>query len=410
MLNRGNVYAALAALSLAGYPFIAATSAVLGVGSTVPSFAMRSLIIVVSLILIFSGKYKSSAVNWVYFALFSFWFLYGLRIYYDTASDHIELSKPTFEYWIWAFGACFIPSFGLLTLQSKKYLDESINYSFFLLFFASIFSAIAGGTTVDNLSETYDSGRFRLDSLNPISLGHLGVSLMLIASWRYMKNGRIFFFGGRNLLFISSIFLGFYLMLASASRGPLVAFLIIGVVYIFSTKGVKSLVSITIFSALIFLFYQVASMMGEVGGFNTIGRVMDALSGDDLNVSIRGVAFYGAWHQFLESPFFGASLEENITKMNPHNIVIEAFMSTGFLGGSLLMIILIFALFAAIKFLNKKESFGWVVLIFLQYLIASQFSGAIYNTATFWSFLAIVIALCALKSRVKNKNISIAYA
>lgn len=37
-------------------------------------------------------------------------------------------------------------------------------------------------------------------------------------------------------------------------------------------------------------------------------------------------------------------------------------------------------------------------------------SGAIYNTATFWSFLAIVIALCALKSRVKNKNISIAYA
>lgn len=85
-------------------------------------------------------------------------------------------------------------------------------------------------------------------------------------------------------------------------------------------------------------------------------------------------------------------------------------MSTGFLGGSLLMIILIFALFAAIKFLNKKESFGWVVLIFLQYLIASQFSGAIYNTATFWSFLAIVIALCALKSRVKNKNISIAYA
>lgn len=46
MLNRGNVYAALAALSLAGYPFIAATSAVLGVGSTVPSIAMRSLIIV----------------------------------------------------------------------------------------------------------------------------------------------------------------------------------------------------------------------------------------------------------------------------------------------------------------------------------------------------------------------------
>ena len=72
MLNRGNVYAALAALSLAGYPFIAATSAVLGVGSTVPSIAMRSLIIVLSLILIFSGKYKSSAVNWVYFALFSF--------------------------------------------------------------------------------------------------------------------------------------------------------------------------------------------------------------------------------------------------------------------------------------------------------------------------------------------------
>lgn len=77
-------------------------------------------------------------MNWVYFALFSFWFLYGLRIYYDTASDHIELSKPTFEYWIWAFGACFIPSFGLLTLQSK-YLDESINYSFSFYFCVNFF-------------------------------------------------------------------------------------------------------------------------------------------------------------------------------------------------------------------------------------------------------------------------------
>lgn len=57
---------------------------------------------------------------------------------------------------------------------------------------------------MDNLSETYDSGRFRLDSLNPISLGHLGVSLMLITSWRYMKAAGFFSLG--NLLFISSFF------------------------------------------------------------------------------------------------------------------------------------------------------------------------------------------------------------
>lgn len=60
-----------------------------------------------------------------------------------TASDHIELSKPTFEYWIWAFGACFIQALRVADIAVN--MIKSINYSFSFLFFASIFSAIAGG-------------------------------------------------------------------------------------------------------------------------------------------------------------------------------------------------------------------------------------------------------------------------
>lgn len=395
MLNKSTVYAVLVALTLAGYPFVAAVSSVIGIGSTLPSIVMRLLILFLGLTLVFWGKYRISNIHPMFFVYIIFWILYGFRIYYDTSFDSGSLSKPLFDYWIWAFGACLIPSLGLLKLKSTQLFEKSITYSFFLLFVASIFAVKAGSTLVVTVSETYDSGRFRLDSLNPISLGHLGVSLAIISAWSFTVDKN------KKIIFIAAFFLGIYLAFASASRGPLLTLFFIGLLAACVAQGVKFIIAIILFAVFLFSFYQIAISFGDVFGFDTIGRIMLLFEGDDVNVSSRQLAIHGAWNQFLSSPFTGSSLEEYVTRMNPHNIIIEAFMSTGFFGGLFLAILVTYSSYIAIKNLRQKRSFGWLSLIYFQYLISAQFSGALYNVPTFWGFLAILIALGALK---KKKN------
>ena len=395
-MKRSRIYTLLVALSLAGFPLIAGGTTFLGLSSTSYSIAMRAAIIGLSALLLVMAV-VGNTIKFVrgtfWLPILVFWFAYLLRIYVDTTSDPGSLSRTTSDYWIWAVGACLIPMLGLLTYCKADYLTSSYKLSLIMLALASVFVVLTGsGSFPQNSGLNVDIGRLNIQSLNPISVGHLGVSLLLLSIWPFMRHGRIFF-GYKQILFILTGFLGLYLLLASASRGPFVAFVLIIVFYLSAQNLKRSLKILILAAILVGAISQLGNYLENSGGYRFLSRSESTLSGEDKSVAIRQLSYMGAADQFIQSPLFGDSLEEKETRYYPHNVILESFMATGLIGGLPFIFVILFGTFISYTVIKTKSENGWVPLIFMQYLIAAQFSGALYTATTMWAFLGATIVL-----------------
>lgn len=378
------------ALSLAGYPFVAAVSNALGMASTNYSLAMRIFIIVLSGILLVKNGSLLLRAGWVGYAVVVFWVFYFLRIYADVSNPYLSLFRSASDYWMWSLGACLIPMLALSTVSRECSIAESMQLCFWLALSAAILAVVFGSATaVASSGLEYESGRLRLNSLNPISAGHLGLSLLIVSVWKAFAGAR----GLRELSALIGIAIGFYLLLASASRGPLVAFILVAFFYLSSLRSKKLLIVMPLFCVVALgTFFAIESLENQ-GQFTLLSRILAGASGADEAVSERVIAIRGGVKQFLEDPIFGSSLEERVTGLYPHNVFLEALMATGILGGALFLFFALFGVRASFSILRKRSDLGWVPLIYIQYLVGAQFSGAIYSSTIFWAFLGIVFGI-----------------
>jgi O-antigen ligase len=148
-----------------------------------------------------------------------------------------------------------------------------------------------------------------------------------------------------------------------------------------------------VISVLVILGYMLAVRFEETGQFRLVARIAATFIGTDMAVTARQQSFAGAWEQFARSPIVGDALEEETTRFYPHNVVLESFMATGIAGGLSFIALLSFALWAAYRLIKWHSEHAWVGVIFLQYLIGAQFSGAIYAATTMWTFIGATLAL-----------------
>lgn len=411
-MKLSHIYILLAALNLAGFPLVAGLTTYAGIGSTTYSIAMRSALLILSMLLIvaaFVGK-KIKVVGGIFWLpLLVFWFAYLLRLYLDTSSDTGGLSRAATDYWIWAVGACFVPMLGLLTYPKKDYFAKAYKAMLLILILASFFVATLGsGLYTPEVGRGYDTGRLRLEALNPISVGHLGLSLLLLSVWPFMNGGKVSL-GYKQLLNIAAGLLGLYLLIAAASRGPLVALIFVLFFYFLAQDARRNWKVLTVTAILLALANQVGARLEETGKYKAFSRTESALSGEDVAVSGRQVAYKGAANQFIQSPIFGDALEEKTTQKYPHNVVLESFMATGLIGGLPFLFLIIYGAFISYKAFKVKSDDGWISMIYIQYLVAAQFSGALYSVTTMWTFLAINIVLyskikCAIPRRVARRH------
>jgi hypothetical protein len=85
----------------------------------------------------------------------------------------------------------------------------------------------------------------------------------------------------------------------------------------------------------------------------------------------------------LELPRFGY----------PHNLLIEAVLSTGIIGGTLFLIMFIGCFIKSIKILINNNPWGWLGLLYIQYAVQSLASGSLYTSNVFWHLSFILICL-----------------
>ncbi|OOY32607.1 hypothetical protein BMI88_01585 [Thioclava sp. F36-6] len=186
---------------------------------------------------------------------------------------------------------------------------------------------------------------------------------------------------------------GAYLLILSNSRGPVVSLTLAFTLLLLAKIQHKRLLSVTSFfiiGALVAAYLNRSLLFDNTG---ILYRFEVITSGKDMSTAGRLISTSGAWHQFLENPFFGNSLQEEITKFYPHNVILESLMSTGITGGIAFVIMVALALHASWAILRTSAKDSWIALISLQYIFGAQFSGAIYQSNTMWLSMSLVCAL-----------------
>lgn len=377
---------------ISGYSLISFIPLLLSVENTSISVPFRALsllyILVIGYYYLTKRKIKINIFGYLYLL---FWLMYSIRIFNETLFNSETLGRSVSEYYLFAFFVTFIPSIVYYVKLNKEEILIAGKILWIICIIAAIgiiISYIIGATIENGASET---ARFSIDTLNPISMGHLGLTLLIMSVFVYSKLS-----GKLKFLALFTAILGFILMSVAASRSALIAAIIIfGIFYLilFFRRMKRNpliamiipLILITIIMLAPFIFKYIEDTYGftVLSGLEVIG------SDDDQSGNIRKLLFQSAWEQFTNSPVIGDGLEEKSMRFYPHNNIIEAFMATGLLGGSIILTLYFLSIINSLKLIISNSEYTWVGLILLQYIVFTQFSGALWQSGALFSLMAI---------------------
>lgn len=367
--------------NLFGFVFISSISSILNTNNTVLAIVVRSLFLLYSFFVIIFSLYTgiNRLKTWPLFLFFTFWSVYLIRfsVYFSLDKQHLihELSF----YLTWLLGVIFIPMLGIILIENKKKWEYIINLDIliYVMTFTMILLVLALYYQSEiNIVEGY---RMSLKSLNPISIGHFATSILLIAFW-YIKT--VGFKNKNAVIPMLVIPVAFYLLLGSGSRGPLVALMVISLLYIqFYLSDKRSFfLKLVLFFCIVFIIMNYEYIYLRLNS-----------SGVDETMTTRVDLYWDAINGFLANPLFGSSLEIYSKSYYPHNIFLEVAMTTGFLGLIPFMILSYIGIKKSVVMLKLKLSNSYLGLLYLQYFIGALFSGAIYTNQIFWILTALII-------------------
>jgi hypothetical protein len=393
-------------LNLSGYPLIAGLSQSLNVLNTPLSLTLRILIIVMSAIYILQSFFvsKVESNNILKYLLVIFWVGYVLRLFHATlvASDPLFF-EPAY-YWMWAIGGCMLPMFAVASMDTSL-LDwsQAFRWVYRTSLSAGALAFFLASQTVNSQTEgVVETGRAQLTALNPISLGHLGTTILLLSFWSLTHARRTISL--QKLVAVIGLAAGGYLLVISNSRGPIFAavFSLIFLVSAFRGRQKLFMVFALLIASTCFVF--VAKYLEEAYNFTTYSRLFGQEFFKEVNVVDRFDRFSSAFSDFIRSPVIGFGLEPSSGTAYPHNVFVEAFLNVGFLLGGVLVFSVAALLVKSISLYRSGSGAGWLSLLFVQYVSASMFSGALYAATYFWFVIGLMISVQIRRQNSANRG------
>ncbi len=384
--------------SLAGFPFVAAIADFFSLPSTLLSIALRATIFilcVIALIHVKKPKRQQTGETLIRLAML-FWIIYLIRLSYYTTAFPSNLRLTPALYWVWALGVCLIPMLSISSASGKQIdFDRSFRMLFVVGFIAILMAYFSASTEVYRDGRLLDIGRIQLDSLNPISLGRLGAVMTALSIWLILKKRYFEFPNLARGAAVVAVAIGVYLMINSGSRGPVLALLSSLMLLTFASSIRRGVAMALIFMLLASAIYISAERFSILNMDALLGRFAAMQQMSDMAAQERLTSFGGAVAAFRDSPILGFGLEEPRTGFYPHNLVLEAFMSTGLIGGVIFLWICASGVLVSIRLFKSNNPDGWVGLLFIIYLVQGMFSGALYQSGEFWCSVAILTVAAA---------------
>ena len=390
------------------YPIGASISQIFNLNSTFLSVLIRASILFSSILIILFFRNQNFKFGTLLIISISFWALYLIRLISYLTIDIVPLlwvNEP-YNYLIWSIGVCFLPLCALaksLHFTNSRLLFKTLSLLSFFAFF--LIYPNLGSIVVGISGNVYDTGRLQSELLNPVTIGNLGNTLILPAYWGLLNFNLIFANHKKTIfrfiLFINIIF-GLILLLGSFSRGPILGCIVaIFVLEILHTKissysFLRKIIGFTTIFTIIFYRFSEFFRFDQL-----LDKFQSAVLLNDASSAGRSVFYKEAWDAIIFNPFLGTGLLTPESNVRVHNIVLESFLSGGILLGILMILIMIYALRNSILLIKNRNSFAWIGILFVPYLIQALLSGTIYTHGTFW---AIIGSLSCLEEFTKENS------
>jgi O-antigen ligase/polysaccharide polymerase Wzy-like membrane protein len=390
----GKAYAVLFGLSLFGFPVVSAIPVVLSVDSRGISMGYRALVATLSLYVLMHAAYRRcprisgpSAAAFVAVVAILFF-----RMLWDSVFTRLPLDLPWQDLWLFAGAVTLLPAIVFCFVPTNETLDGCLRSALVIGAGALIAIVVSVAASVQDLSKLE---RLATSVLNPVSVGHAGTSLVIVCLSRVAagtgpKGSRIGA-AARVVLGIA----GVLMTVASASKGPILA-LVVAVLLTIVLRGDwdnsrRRLVRRAVWSVIALIVMAAAFyVVTEFTTFQTLQRFSDLSS--DTSTMIRTRLMTDALVQSGESPIVGSAMVEYNEFTYPHNIAVESLLVGGAVGLATLLAFLSFVSVAAFRICRQLPHRRWLVVLLVQYLIDSMFSGSLYLSGQFWTTCLIVIS------------------
>jgi hypothetical protein len=396
--SKFNIYELNLIVILTGYPIISFLPDFLHVESRQISVPFRFLVLLLSICVLFIGaKNKTSYEKTIVTRLLIvFLVLYILKMFFNLIwGPEFNYALSNEEYIFWSVGGCFIP---MLSVEFIKKIDfvKVAKRTIYILFAVLVLSLFNNKEALANTIEN------RLDansSLNSITYGHLGVTLSLLSIYFLELKGN-------KLFYILTFILGAYIMLISGSRSPVVAFVLCLIVLALVRRN-KWVIGALIISVVI-IVTSLTIFISFIKGINPV--IVDRITAfitENNKSDERSILYKDAIDDFLQYPITGKHflLSHGIgAGYYPHNLVIEAFMALGLIGGCFFLYLIFMALKVCLLFLKRNYTFSWISLLFIQSLTLGLASGALWAAQAFWVLMMLLFAIHNKRLKLKQQN------
>ncbi len=372
----------LIALTLVGYPMAGLVASGLGLESTLTSFPLRGLVLLVSIVTTvhFARSGQPMRVDmWI----IAFFWLYLIRLFWDLQNPAFEDLDQAILFFL---GTCVVPA--LAVMVGVRGYDERLTAKFILIpgAIVCVGAVILNWLGIGDTAElTEASGRLWLSALNPISLGHVGTTTLIAVLVLWRRPGLP---GGRAALMVAAVVAAVCLVMA-ASRGPIVALIVV----LISFAVLRGRLGRIVAAGLSLLI--VVPMVLALQGITIIDRFTD-ISGD-ISARERLIVQGNALEQAMAHPLFGSAYVESFSGQYPHNLIIESFLALGVVG---LTVFLFLCLRGGMQaFVRLRSGQILLPLLLVQYFISAMFSGSLWGA----SALFAVLSMLAVDQRSRQK-------
>ena len=379
-------------VSVFAFPLSSYITEFLGYQSNLLSIAARgfTLLIVLAylMLLVAHGIFRP---NIFFYLFFAFWLLYGIRILYDTTTSEWQLGRTSAEYYLFAFVLsffCTIPFF----VAVKYPLKQIEKWSFLFLVILNLLG-LYNNLSAENLFVERLGGN---EKLNPIAFGMQAALLLVLSILRLYKGCNKYL----TLFLFLTLILGIGNLFLAASKSPIIFALISILLILYKSlkkKILQTLIIIALIAGLGLIVFQFLDFSNVI--FLALQRFMEI--GEDTSSLERIDQLTGGYNQFIANPLAGSFLEEYVYKSYPHNLVLESFMATGILGGTLFSIFYFAAWYYTIKNIILSN-LAFLPFISLSFLVMSLFSGGLSFFVDFWYCSAVMFPFFQVTSAVET--------
>jgi O-antigen ligase len=389
--NRLKINTLFYILLLVGFTIVSMFPEAFSLNSRIITVPFRAVILSLSIVIMLYNVFTkhSNRFGKTEFFFIAFWVFYSIKavISFKMYAFSEPMALLETEVYLRIIGITFIPALAVLTIQEKD-VDYALflNYVYYILFFILLLNAVVG---IEYNNNGRSSGFM---SMYSISFGHLGVSLALLSIYRLLHEVR-----ARNVqvLFFLGSLLGLYILYASGTRSPLIAFILCLCFMLYLKNKFKylGLFLLSLCIGIISLFYFRPHYNAVDNSSSFFSRVTNMIvSGDS---SGRGGLYQQGIKIFTENPIFGGRILY-FDGMYPHTIFIEILMATGVVGLALYLGFFkncVIYLLELKKIKEKRAPVFWVSILWLQYFVLSLLSYNLHSSPEIWYLTAMILVL-----------------